>query len=71
MPLCRKRIGGCPLACVDNLARQLSEPAPPLGKLIAVPALPAHDRAQADRRPALRDVLQAELDSASANRRDS
>jgi len=44
-----------------NLVRQLSDPAPPLGKLVAVPALPVHYRAQPDRLRALRDALLVDL----------
>jgi hypothetical protein len=47
---------------LDNLARQLSEPPPPLGKLIAVPSLPVHYLARADDLGALRDSLRADLD---------
>jgi WD40 repeat protein len=47
---------------LDNLARQLSELPPPLGKLIAVPSLPAHYLARAERLHALRDALRADLD---------
>ncbi len=34
---------------LDNLARQLREPPPPLGKLIAVPSLPAHFLSRTER----------------------
>jgi WD40 repeat protein len=44
-----------------NLVRQLSDPAPPLGKLVAVPTLPVHYRAQPDRLRALRDALLVDL----------
>jgi WD40 repeat protein len=44
-----------------NLIRQLSGPAPPVGKLVAVPELPAHFVAQPDRIRALRDILLADL----------
>ena len=47
---------------LDNLARQLSQPVPPLGQLIAVPSLPAHYLARADRLTSLRDALRADLD---------
>ena len=47
---------------LDNLARQLSEPPPRLGKLIAVPSLPGHYLERADRMNALRDALRADLD---------
>ncbi len=44
-----------------NLVRQLSDPLPPLGKLVAVPALPAHYLEQGDRIRSLRDMLLADL----------
>jgi hypothetical protein len=44
-----------------NLVRQLSDPAPPLGKLVAVPELPVHYRIQPDRLRALRDALLVDL----------
>ena len=44
-----------------NLARQLSDPAPPLGKLVAVPTLPPHYLAQRDRLLELRDALLIDL----------
>ncbi len=47
---------------LGNLVRQLREPVPPLGKLIAVPSLPAHYLTRADRLEALRDALRADLD---------
>ncbi|HEX5271302.1 MAG TPA: NB-ARC domain-containing protein, partial [Gemmataceae bacterium] len=47
---------------LDNLARQLSEPVSPLGKLIAVPSLPPHYLARAERLNVLRDALRADLD---------
>ena len=47
---------------LDNLARQLSEPPPPLGKLIAVPSLPPHYLARTERLKALRDAVRADLD---------
>src|SRR5690348_1418632 len=47
---------------LDNLVRQLSEPVPPLGKLIAVPSLPAHYLARAERLSVLRNALRADLD---------
>ena len=47
---------------LDKLARQLSEPPPPLGKLIAVPSLPPHYLARTDRLKALRDAVRADLD---------
>ena len=47
---------------LENLVRQLREPPPPLGKLIAVPSLPAHYLTRAERLQALRDALRADLD---------
>lgn len=44
-----------------NLIRQLSDPAPPLGKLVAVPGLPQHYLAQRDRLLKLRDALLIDL----------
>ena len=44
-----------------NLTRQLSDPAPPLGKLVAVPTLPLHYLAQRDRLLKLRDTLLSDL----------
>ena len=44
-----------------NLSRQLSDPAPPLGKLVAVPTLPLHYLAQRDRLLNLRDALLVDL----------
>jgi hypothetical protein len=46
---------------LDNLVRQLSEPAPPLGKLVAVPTLPPHYRAQPNRLRDLREALLIDL----------
>ena len=46
---------------LDNLIRQLRAPAPPLGKLIAVPSLPPRFLARAERLSALRDALRADL----------
>ncbi len=46
---------------LTNLVRQLSDPAPPLGKLIAVPTLPVHYRTQPERLRQLRDILLADL----------
>jgi len=46
---------------LQNLIRQLSEVSPPAGKLVAVPELPAHFRAQPDRIKALRDLLLVDL----------
>src|SRR5262249_245395 len=47
---------------LDNLVRQLPEPAPRLGKLIAVPSLPAHYLTRSERLQVLRDALRADLD---------
>ena len=47
---------------LDKLVRQLREPAPRLGKLIAVPSLPSHYLARAERMKVLRDALRADLD---------
>lgn len=47
---------------LKNLIRQLTEPAPPLGKLIGVPSLPPHFLSRIDRLTALRDALRADLD---------
>jgi WD40 repeat protein len=47
---------------LENLIRQLQEPPPRLGKLIAVPSLPAHYLARTDRLNVLRDALRADLD---------
>jgi WD40 repeat protein len=44
-----------------NLVRQLSDPLPPLGKLVAVPALPPHYLEQGDRIRSLRDMVLADL----------
>lgn len=38
----------CELNSHENLLRQLREPVPPLGKLIAVPSLPTHCFARAE-----------------------
>jgi WD40 repeat protein len=46
---------------LENLVLQFSDPVPPLGKLIAVPTLPVHYRAQPERLRQLRDVLLADL----------
>jgi len=48
-------------AHLANLIRQLSEPPAPLGKLVAVPELPACFIAQPDRIKALRDLLLVDL----------
>lgn len=45
-----------------NLVRQLSEPLPQLGKLIAVPSLPLNYLAREDRIQVLREALRADLD---------
>jgi len=44
-----------------NLVRQLSDPAPPLGKLVEVPALPVHYLAQRERLLELKDALLNDL----------
>ena len=44
-----------------NLVRQLNDPLPPLGKLVAVPELPAHYLEQRDRLKQLRDMLLMDL----------
>lgn len=46
---------------LNNLIRQLLEPLPPIGKLIAVPALPPHYQAQPDRLRKLREALLIDL----------
>jgi len=48
-------------AHLANLIRQLSEAIPPVGKLVAVPELPACFLAQPDRIKALRDLLLIDL----------
>jgi hypothetical protein len=48
-------------AHLANLIRQLSEAIPPVGKLVAVPELPASFLAQPDRIKALRDLLLVDL----------
>ena len=48
-------------AHAENLIRQLSEPLPPAGKLVAVPELPPHLVPQPDRVKALYDILLADL----------
>lgn len=45
----------------ENLIRQLSDPPPPAGKLVAVPELPPHYLDQPARLAALRDILLADL----------
>jgi WD40 repeat protein len=47
---------------LDKLVRQLREPPPPLGKLIAVSSLPAHYLQRGQRLQAIRDALRADLD---------
>jgi len=44
-----------------NLVRQVSEPLPPVGKLVAVPTLPDHYLEQGDRIRSLRDMVLADL----------
>jgi WD40 repeat protein len=46
---------------ITNFIRQLSEPLPPAGKLVAVPELPPHFVVQPDRIAVLRDILLADL----------
>jgi hypothetical protein len=46
---------------LDNLIRQISEPPPPAGRLVAVPELPPSYRAQPERLKALRDLLLPDL----------
>ena len=46
----------------ELLAQKLSDPPPPLGKLIAVPELPQHFLARSERLQAVRDALRADLD---------
>ena len=48
-------------AHLANLTRQLSDPLPPAGKLVAVPELPPHYLDQPARIAALRDILLADL----------
>ena len=45
----------------ETLVRQLSEPLPPVGELVAVPELPPGFRAQPERLEVLRDILLADL----------
>ena len=47
---------------LDQLVRILREPPPPLGKLIAVPSLPAHFLSRSEGLTKLRDALRADLD---------
>ncbi len=46
---------------LEKLARQLSDPPPPLGKLIGVPSLPRHLLARTNRVRALKDAVLADL----------
>ena len=46
---------------LQNLVRQLSDPLPPIGKLVAVPDLPPNYIEQRDRLANLRDMLLADL----------
>jgi len=46
---------------MQNLVRQLSDPLPPIGKLVAVPDLPPNYIEQRDRLANLRDMLLADL----------
>jgi WD40 repeat protein len=46
---------------LEQLARQLNDPLPPLGKLVAVPQLPDHYFEQRDRLKQLRDMLLIDL----------
>ena len=46
---------------LENLVRQLNEPAAPVGKLVTVPELPPGYRAQPERLRALRDLLLIDL----------
>lgn len=55
------RDDSCYAEHLANLTRQLSDPAPPLGKLVAVPTLPVHYLAQRDRLLNLRDALLIDL----------
>ena len=48
---------------LQNLIASLNEPAPPLGKLISVPSLPAHFLTRIDRLIPLRDAVRSGLDS--------
>src|SRR4051794_3212427 len=47
---------------LGQLVRILREPPPPLGKLIAVPSLPAHFLSRSEGLTKLRDALRADLD---------
>lgn len=46
---------------LTNLLRQLRDPLPPVGRMIAVSELPAHYIAQPDRLERLRDIVLADL----------
>lgn len=46
---------------LETLARQLSEPVPPMGKLVGVPSLPQHLLERPDRLRALKDAVLADL----------
>ncbi len=48
---------------LKELVRILNEPPPPMGKLIAVPSLPAHYLSRTDRLIPLRDAIRSGLDS--------
>ena len=48
---------------LKELVRILNEPPPPMGKLIAVPSLPAHYLSRTDRLIPLRDAVRSGLDS--------
>ena len=46
---------------LDNLVRQLSEPVPPMGKLVGVPGLPHHLLTRSERLTSLKDAVLADL----------
>ena len=46
---------------LENLARQLSDPEPPLGELLGVPSLPPYFLARADRLRTLKDAVLVDL----------
>ncbi len=46
---------------IETLVRQLSEPIPPMGKLVGVPSLPPHFLQRAERLRALKDAVMADL----------
>lgn len=48
---------------LKKLVRTLTDPPPPMGKLIAVPSLPAHYLSRTDRLIPLRDAVRSGLDS--------